>query len=390
MGRELREAVIVEAVRTPIGKKGRAFAKVRPDELASACLRELTRRTKVDPAMVDDVIMGCNTQTAQQGSNIGRLALLGADFPYTVPGCTLNRACGSSQQAVNFAAQSIATYNADIVIAAGVEHMTLLPIGADFGEGYAAFNPKLIEKYPLIPMPMSAERMAEKYKISREECDRFALSSHRKAAAAWDAGKFDKEVVPIEAPQPDGSVKLVKIDESIRRDTSMEKLARLPPLFGGVITAGNSCPINDGAAAVMLMSREKADELGLKARAIVRAQAVVGVDPVICLEGPIYVIPKVLKRAGLTLEDMDLLEVNEAFSSVVIATGKMLGFDPFNDPRLHVHGGSIALGHPLGATGARLITTILHAMEDRNVRYGLVAMCCGLGLGTATILEREK
>ncbi len=388
--KELREAVIVDAVRTPIGRRGRAFARVRPDELASHVLREIVKRTKVDPKIVDDVMMGCNTQTAQQGANIGRLALLGADFPYTVPGCTMNRACGSSQQAVNFAAQSIATYNADIVVAAGVEHMTLLPIGGDFGSGYDPFNPNLIKKYPFIPMPMSAERMATKYEIPREDMDKFALWSHQKGVAAWDSSKFENEVVPIEAPQEDGSVKLVTQDESPRRNTSIEKLASLPPLFGGVITAGNCCPVNDGAAAIMLMSRAKADELGLKARAVVKAQAVVGVEPVICLEGPIFATPPCLERADLKLEDMDILEVNEAFSSVPIATGKILGFDPLTDPRLSAHGGSIALGHPLGASGARLITTALNALEDRNLRYGLVTMCCGLGLGTATIIEREK
>jgi acetyl-CoA acyltransferase len=388
--KELREAVIVDAVRTPIGKRNGAHAKTRPDELASHVLREIVKRTKVDPKTIDDIMVGCNTQTAWQGANIGRLALLGAGFPYTIPGITMNRACGSSQQAVNFAAQSIATYNADIVIAAGVEHMSWLPIGADFGEGYAAFNPETIKKYPFIPMPMSAEKMAEKYKITREECDAFALWSHQKAVAAWNAGKFKNEVVPIKAVQEDGSSKLITQDESPRPDTSMEKLAKLPPLFGGVVTAGNSCPINDGAAAVMLMSRNKADELGLKTRAVVKAQAVVGVEPVTCLEGPIFVTPLVMKRAGMTLKDMDLFEVNEAFASVVIAAGKALGFDPLHDPRLAVHGGSIALGHPLGASGARLITTLLNAMENRNKRYGYVTMCCGLGLGTATILERQK
>ncbi len=388
--KELREAVIVDAIRTPIGRRGRAFAKVRPDELASHVLREIVKRNEVDPKLVDDVMMGCNTQTAQQGANIGRLALLGADFPYTVPGVTMNRACGSSQQAVNFAAQSIATHNADIVIAAGVEHMTLLPIGGDFGSGYDPFNPDLIKKYQFIPMPMSAERIAAKYEIPREDLDKFALWSHQKGVAAWAAGKFDKEVVPIEAPQEHGKVKLVKQDECPRPDTSLEKLASLPPLFSGVITAGNSCPINDGAAAVMLMSRDKADELHLRARAVVKAQAVVGVEPVICLEGPIFATPPCLERANLALEDMDILEVNEAFSSVPIATGKVLGFDPLSDPRLSVHGGSLAIGHPLGASGARLITTALNALEDRNLRYGLVTMCCGLGLGTATIIEREK
>jgi acetyl-CoA acetyltransferase family protein len=390
MVKELREAVIVDAVRTPIGKRNGAYAKTRPDELLSHVFREIVKRTKVDPKTVDDVMVGCNTQTAWQGANIGRGAALGAGIPYTVPAITMNRACGSSQQAVNFAAQSIATDNADIIITAGVEHMSWLPIGADFGEGYAAFNPETIKHYPFIPMPMSAERMAEKYKITREECDAFALWSHQKAVAAWNAGKLKKEVAPIKAVQEDGSTKLITQDESPRPDTSMEKLAKLPPLFGGVVTAGNSCPINDGAAAVMVMSRTTADELGLKARAVVKAQAVVGVEPVICLEGPIFVTPLVMKRAGMTLNDMDLFEVNEAFASVVIAAGKALGFDPLHDPRLAVHGGSIALGHPLGASGARLITTLLNAMEDRNKRLGYVTMCCGLGLGTATIIEREK
>ena len=387
--KELRDAVIVDAVRTPIGKKNGAFANTRPDELASHVLREIVKRTNIDPKIVDDVLMGCNTQTAKQGANIGRLALLGAEFPYTVPGCTMNRACGSSQQAVNFAAQSIATYNADIVIAAGVEHMTLLPIGADFGQWYEVFNPKLVEKYQFIPMTMSADMMAEKYEIPREELDQFALWSHQKAVAAWDSGKFEKEVAPIEATDEEGNTTLVRQDESPRRNTSLEKLANLEPLHDGTTTAGNACPINDGAAAVMVMSRDKADELNLKPRASIKAQSVVGVEPVLCLEGPIYATPKCLERADLSLDDMDLFEVNEAFASVVIATGKMLDFDPQTDKRLAIHGGSLALGHPLGASGARLITTILHALEDRKLQYGLVTMCCGLGLGTATILERE-
>jgi acetyl-CoA acetyltransferase family protein len=301
----------------------------------------------------------------------------------------MNRACGSSQQAVNFAAQSIATYNAEIIIAAGIEHMTLLPIGADFGQWFEVFNPKLVEKYQFIPMTMSSDKMAEKYEIPREELDQFALWSHQKAITAWDAGKFDKEVVPMEVVDEEGTTAQVKQDECPRRNTSIEKLASLEPLHGGTTTAGNACPINDGAAAVMLMSRDKAEDLNLKPRATIRAQAVVGVEPVLCLEGPIYSTPKCLERANLTLDDMDLIEVNEAFASVVIATGKMLDFDPFTDKRLAVNGGSLALGHPLGASGARLITTMLHALEDRKSQYGLVTMCCGLGLGTATILERE-
>lgn len=388
--KRLREAVIVEAVRTPIGKRNGSLATLRPDELASHVLREIVKRTKIDPAVIDDVIMGCNTQTAQQAANIGRLSVLGADFPYTVPACTLNRACGSSQQAIHFGAQSIASYNADIIIAAGVEHMSLLPIGADFGEGYAAFNPKLVEKYALVPMTMSSDMMAEKYKIPREDLDKFALWSHKKAVAAWDAGKFEKEVAPIEAPSPDGGTTIVKRDDSPRRETSIEKLASLAPLHGGTTTAGNACPVNDGAAAVMMASREKADELGLRGRAVVLAQAVVGVEPVTCLEGPIYVIPKCLQRAGLTLKDIDLMEINEAFASVILATGKMLGFEAQTEKRLAVHGGSIALGHPLGASGARLMTTLLHALEDRKLRYGLESMCIGLGQGTATIIERMK
>lgn len=388
--KQLQEAVIVDAIRTPIGRRNRAYAHTRPDELASHVLREITKRMKVDPKDVDDLIMGCNTQTAWQGANIGRLAVLGADFPYTVPGCTINRACGSSQQAVNFAAQSIATDNANIVIAAGVEHMSWLPIGADFGDGFAAFNPELTKKYQFIPMPMSADRMAEKYEISREDLDKFALWSHQKAVAAWNQGKFANEVVPTPARQEDGSFVTIEKDESPRADTSMEKLSQLPPLFGGKITAGNSCPVNDGAAAVMLMSREEANKRDLKVRASVKAQAVVGTEPVVCLEGPIFATPPCLKRAGLTIDDLDAIEINEAFASVVIAAGKMLGFDPLTDSRLNVHGGSIALGHPLGASGARVITTLLNVMEHTNSQYGLATFCCGLGLGTATIIERAK
>ncbi len=388
--KELREAVIVDAVRTPIGKRNGSLANLRPDELASHVLQELVKRTGIEAGTVDDVMMGCNTQTAQQGANIGRMAVLGAGFPYTVPACSLNRACGSSQQAVNFGAQSIATGNADVVIAAGVEHMTLLPIGSDFGEAFAAFNPKTVEEYPVIPMTMSADAMAEKYELAREDLDKFAVWSHQKAVAAWDAGKFANEVVPIKAPRGEGEDALVEKDDSPRRDSTLEKLAALPPLHGGTTTAANACPINDGAAAVMLMSREKADELGLKARAVVTAQAVVGVEPVTCLEGPIFVIPKCLERAGMTLDEMNLMEINEAFASVVLATAKALEFDALTDKRLAVHGGSLALGHPLGASGARLVTTILNALEDKNLKYGLVSMCCGLGLGTATIIQREN
>jgi len=237
---------------------------------------------------------------------------------------------------------------------------------------------------------MSADRMAEKYEIPREDLDKFALWSQQKAVAAWDAGKFANEVVPTPARQEDGSFVTIEKDESLRPNTSLEKLAALPPLFGGKITAGNACPVNDGAAAVMLMSREAAEQHGLKVRAIVKSQAVVGTEPVVCLEGPIFATPPCLERAGLTIEDLDAIEVNEAFASVVIAAGKMLGFDPLQDPRLNAHGGSIALGHPLGASGARVITTLLNVMEHTNGQYGLATFCCGLGLGTATIIEREK
>jgi len=268
--------------------------------------------------------------------------------------------------------------------------MTLLPIGSDFGEVFAAFNPKTVEEYPVIPMTMSADAMAEKYELAREDLDKFALWSHEKAVAAWDAGKFTNEVAPIKVPQAEGEDVLIEKDDSPRKDSTLEKLASLPPLHGGTTTAANACPINDGAAAVILMSREKADELGLKARAVVTAQAVVGVEPVTCLEGPIFVIPKCLERAGMTLDDMDLIEINEAFASVVLATAKALEFDALSDERLAVHGGSLALGHPLGASGTRLVTTTLNALEDKKLKYGLVSMCCGLGLGTATIIEREN
>jgi acetyl-CoA acetyltransferase family protein len=232
--------------------------------------------------------------------------------------------------------------------------------------------------------------MAEKYEIPREDLDKFALWSHQKAVAAWESGKFKNEVVPTPAKQEDGSWVTIERDESPRPTTSLEKLAKLPPLFGGVVTAGNSCPINDGAAAVMLMSRKKADEHGLKVRAIVKSQAVVGTEPVVCLEGPIFATPPCLERADLTIDDLHAIEVNEAFASVVIAAGKKLGFNPLSDPRLNVHGGSLALGHPLGASGARVITTLLNVMEHNTGQYGLATFCCGLGLGTATIIEREK
>jgi acetyl-CoA acyltransferase len=379
----MREVVIVEALRTPVGRRNGALKDVHPVVLAAMVLRELMRRTNIDPALVEDVVMGCVSQVGEQGINIARNAVLQAGFPIEVPATTVDRQCGSGQQAIHFAANLIAAGVCDITIGAGVENMSRLPIGSSIATGGSPFPPSLTEVYPMVHQGISAEMIATKWQIPREELDAFSLRSHQRAAAAADAGYFDDEIMAVALSDGTSFTR----DEGIRRDTTLEKLASLQPSFkqDGVITAGNSSQISDGAAAVLLMTPEKAAELGLTPRARIVAQKVVGVDPVMMLTGPIPATRQILAKAGLKLDEIDLVEVNEAFAPVVLAWQREI--DPDME-RVNVNGGAIALGHPLGCSGARLMTTLVHELARRGGRYGLQTMCCGGGLGTATIIER--
>jgi acetyl-CoA acetyltransferase family protein len=380
-------AVIVDAVRTPLGKRNGKLAGTHPVDLAAHTLQALVERTGIDPAIVDDVIMGCVMQVGDQAVNVGRNALLAAGFPETVPGTSIDRQCGSSQQAAHFAAQGVMAGAYDVVIAAGVENMTRVPMGASFIQGSMPFGPKMLERYPnLVPQGISAELIAEKWKISREDNDRFSVESHLRAARATDEGRFDREIVPIEV-EVDGGKEMMTTDQGIRPDSSMEKLATLKPAFkpDGVVTAANSSQITDGAAAVLVMSEEKAKQLGLTPRARFHEFAVTGVDPVLMLTGPIPATTTVLDRAGMKLDQIDLVEINEAFAPVVLAWEKEHHPDM---AKVNVNGGAIALGHPLGCSGARLLATLLNELERSGGRFGLQTMCEGGGMANATIIER--
>jgi acetyl-CoA acetyltransferase family protein len=378
----IREAVIVDAIRTPIGKKGGTLSKVRSDELGVIVLHELIRRTKIDPAQIDDVVTGCATQTGEQGANISRNIVLAAGLPVTVPGTSVNRLCASSVQAFVNAAQSVMCGMMDLTIALGVESMNRVAMGSDLG----SLNPHLMERFAIVPQGISAELIAEKWNLSRAQNDELALMSQERAMKAVRGGEFQREIVPVRATGDDGTPVVLEQDETPREST-MEKLAKLQPSFkpDGVITAGNSSQISDGAAGVVITTPEKAKQLGLKPRARLVTYAVAGVCPTIMLTAPIPATRKALERAGLKLGDVGVVEINEAFSSVVLASGQELGFDW---SKTNIRGGAIALGHPLGATGARLITTALHLMEDRQERYGLVTLCIGFGQGETVILER--
>lgn len=379
-----RDAVIVSALRTPMGKKKGAFADTRPDELVSQLLRSLVQQTPIAPNEIEDVKIGCVTQTGEQGGNIGRLASLLAGLPPEVAAVSINRQCGSSLEAVNQAAHSIMAGMNDVVIAAGVESMNRVPMGSDIA---GHLNPELLERYEIIPQGISAERIAKHWGLTRNQLDEFSLSSHEKALTAQKLGYFHREIAPVAVKAGDGTVHLVHADES-PRNTSLEKMSMLPPAFipDGLVTAGNSSPINDGASSVLLMAREKAEALGLKPRARVVATAVVGDDPTMALTAVIPATKKVLRKAGLSLSDIDLVEINEAFASVVLAWQHELQPDR---TKVNVNGGAIALGHPLGASGARLIVSLLHELERTGGRYGLATLCVAHGLGIATIIERE-
>jgi acetyl-CoA acyltransferase len=378
----MREVVIIEAVRTPVGKRNGSLSGLLPVHVAAHVLQAVIDRTQIDPSLVEDVIFGCVTPLGEQGANIARLASLQAGLPVTVPGVTLNRMCGSSQQAIHFAAQALASGDMDIVIAGGIELMSRLPIGSDWPKEWPSDFP-----YPLVHQGVSAEMIAEQWGLTREQLDRFAYESHVKAAAATKRGDFAAEISPIEFVQPAGSRATLNYDEGIRFAPNLEKMGQLQPAFkpDGVVTAGNASQISDGAAAVLLMSLDKAIELGLRPRARFSARSVVGSDPVIMLTGPIPATQKALKHAGLTIDQIAAIEINEAFASVVLAWQAEIKPDP---ARVNPNGGAIALGHPLGATGAILMTKLLHHLERTGGRYGLQTMCIGHGMATATIIER--
>ncbi|MDI3297997.1 MAG: acetyl-CoA C-acyltransferase [Bacillota bacterium] len=391
----MRDAVIVTAVRTPVGKAPRGSLRtVRPDELAALVVRAALERTPgLEPGQVDDVIMGCAFPEADQGFNIGRMAALAAGLPTSVPGMTVNRYCSSGLQAIALAASQVMTGMAEAIVAGGVESMSRVPM-----MGYRASpHPDWAVRHPEWYMAMghTAEEVARRYGISREEQDAFALRSHRRAAAAIDQGLFREEIVPVEVTEralgPDGrevtTTRLFEVDEGVRRDTSPEALARLKPAFqvDGTVTAGNSSQTSDGAAAAVVLSDALAARLGLKPLAVFRGYAVAGVDPEVMGVGPVEAVPKALKAAGLGLDRIDLVELNEAFAAQSLAVIRRLGLDP---ERVNVQGGAIALGHPLGCTGAKLTATLLHAMPRRGARYGLVTMCIGGGMGAAGVFER--
>jgi acetyl-CoA acyltransferase len=383
-----REVVIVEAVRTPIGRghpeKG-YYKDTHPNELLGKTYTEVIERAGIPAADVEDVVTGCVQQFGEQMFNVGRNAWLQAGLPVETPATTVDRQCGSAQQAVNFGAALVAAGVHDAVIGSGVEHMGHIPMGVGFkwvDEVGSPWPEELMARYNLVPQGISAEMIADKWEIPRSELDEIGLRSHRLAHQATEEGRFEREIVPISV---NGDTYVT--DQGVRADTSLEKLAELKPAFkeDGRITAGNSSQISDGAAAVLLMTREKADGLGLKPRARIVDQTTVGVDPVIMLTGPIPATKKLLDRNGMKMNDIDLVEINEAFASVVAAWRREL--EPDMD-RVNVNGGAIALGHPLGSTGARLITTLLHELERADREVGLVTMCCGGGLGTGTLIQR--
>jgi acetyl-CoA acyltransferase len=383
----VRHAVIIDAVRTPIGRahpeKG-IFRDVRADDLSADLMKALLDRVGLPASEIEDIHWGCVKQEREQGYDVARMAALIAGLPIEVGGVTVNRNCGSSLQAINQAAQSIAAACEDVQIAGGVEHMHHIPMEAGFDP-----SPRFFYRHSqaTLNMGLTAENLARKYKISRREQDEFAVRSHHRAAEATDSGAFAKEVIPTWGRDEEGRRKILTEDQSIRRDTSLEALGALKPVFmpeGGTVTAGNSSPLNVGSAAVLIMSEERARELGLKPRVKVRAMAVAGVDPAVMGIGPVPATHKALERAGLKLDDIDLIEINEAFAAQTLAVIRLLKADP---EKVNVRGGALAIGHPLGASGARIATTLIHAMLARQARFGLATMCIGAGQGIATIFE---
>jgi 3-oxoadipyl-CoA thiolase len=397
----MEDAVILSAVRTPIGRYGGSLKDVRPDDLAALVISEAVRRADIDPGAVEDVILGCANQAGEDNRNVARMALLLANLPVHVAGQTVNRLCGSGLQAINSAAQTIQTGMGDIVVAGGVESMTRSPfvLGKadsafsrnmnlhDTTLGWRFVNPRLSAMHHPYSMGETAENVAARYEISRADQDAFALRSHQRAVAAQQSGRFAPEIIPVAIPQKKGEAVVIAIDEHPRADTTLGKLAALKPQFrkDGSVTAGNSSGINDGAAALVLTSLSLTQKLGLRPRARIVASAVAGVDPAYMGLGPIPATRKVLQRTGLTMQDIDLVELNEAFAVQALQCTRELGID---EEKLNVNGGAIALGHPLGCSGARIVVTLLHELERRQGRYGLATMCIGVGQGIATIIER--
>jgi 3-oxoadipyl-CoA thiolase len=400
--RPLRDPWIIQAVRTPIGRYGGALASVRPDDLAALVLRAVVDRSGIDPARIEDVILGCANQAGEDNRDVARMAALLAGLPVEVGGLTVNRLCGSGLQAINSAAHAIQVGDGDVFIGGGVESMTRAPYvmakadaawdrGArelqDTTLGWRFVNPRLAEKHYPYTMGETGENVAERWSIGRERQDAFALLSHQRAVAAMEAGRFTDQIVPVEVAQKKGDPLVIARDEHPRADTSAEALARLKPAFrdGGSVTAGNSSGINDGASAVLLVEAAMARELGLRPLARVVSTAVAGVDPAVMGIGPIPATRKALARAGITASDLDLVELNEAFASQSIACIDELGLDP---AKVNVNGGAIALGHPLGMSGGRLMTMLVHELRRTGGRWGLATMCIGVGQGIATVIER--
>jgi 3-oxoadipyl-CoA thiolase len=394
--------VIIDAVRTAIGRHGGALKDVRPDDLGAIVIRQLLDRNPIDKEMIDDVIFGCANQAGEDNRNVARMSLLLGGLPVTVPGVTVNRLCGSGLEAVNLSAIAIKADGGEVYLAGGTESMTRAPLVMMKAEsayqrgnlnlhdttlGWRLINDKMNILYPAISLGETAENVAEQYGISREMQDEFALSSQEKYEKALAAGKFASEIVPVEIQGRKGDVTIIDTDEHPRLGSTMEQLTKLKPVFrkGGSVTAGNSSGLNDGAAAMLIMDQKKAEQLGLKPRAKIIASAVAGVDPSVMGIGPIPATRKVLQKAGLTIDDIDLFEVNEAFAAQAVAAIQELKI-PMD--KVNVNGGAIALGHPLGCSGARILTTLLHEMERRDARYGLATMCIGVGQGVATIIER--
>jgi 3-oxoadipyl-CoA thiolase len=403
-GRPLKEAWIVEALRTPFGRYGGALAGVRPDDLAATVLEAVVARSGINAADIDDVILGCANQAGEDNRNVARMALLVAGYPVEVPGQTVNRLCGSGLQALAAAANAIAVGDAEVVVAGGVESMSRAPLvtlkpesGLERGNrelvdttiGWRFVNPRLHAKYPAISLGETAERVADQWHVSREAQDELALASQQRAAAAATSGIHGEEIVPVSIPQRSGAPIVVDRDEHPRPDTSAAALAKLKPAFAadGTVTAGNASGINDGAAALLVVESERARALGLKPYARIVATAVAGVDPSVMGAGPIPAIRKLLERTGLTVADIDRVELNEAFASQAVACITELGLDP---AKTNVHGGAIALGHPLGASGARMATTLVRELRRSGGRYGIAAMCVGVGQGIAMLVERVE
>jgi len=398
----MKEAVIVEAVRTPMGRHGGILKDVRTDDLGAYIIAKLVEKTGINKEEIEDVYFGCTNQAGEDSRNVARNASLLAGLPYTIPGATVNRLCGSGLEAINQAGRAVETDHGDLFVAGGVESMTRGPwvMGKpansfqrgdvtmyDSSLGWRFPNKRMGELYSLINNGETAENVAEKYHINRQDQDEFALGSHRKALKAHEEGRLKDEIIPFEIPQRNGAPIIHSKDEGPRADTSLEKLAALQPSFkkGGTVTAGNSSPLSDGAAALFVTTPQKAEQLKLKPMVRIVASATAGVHPNYMGIGPIPATQKALKRAGLTIDQIDLVELNEAFASQVLACARELGIDL---KKLNVNGGAIALGHPLGCSGARIMTTLIHEMKKRDSRYGLATMCIGVGQGIATIVER--